>query len=245
MNLELPRNALPLRAYSIITERNLFDGSSEEAQSNQKKAVWEEIPPAQESLGLTLVGTVLRRASEQNLAIIQNQKARKQEIVYEGDELGDVTIKKVHRHKVILATERGDELLTMKFRTRRLTRDARRTSKSRRTVSARKTRGRITLDRAEIESFLQNIARANQQVRMRPHFSKGRKAGIRFSSIKSGSLFARMGLRNGDIITGVNHIPVTSPEEISELYRYLDRGGEVDLEFKRSGRPRKLKLSIR
>jgi general secretion pathway protein C len=247
LTAESTKKTLPLQAYSIIAKRNLFAGAgpSEETHSHEPEAKLEDIPPAQESLGLRLVGTVVRGESEQNLAIIQNRKARKQKIVYVGDELSEALIKRVLRQKVILTTERGDELLTMEFRSKPRTRGKSRFVKPQRSPFGRKTRGRISLDREEVGSFLQNMAQGKRQVRMRPYFNERRHAGIRLNNIKPGSLYAKMGLRNGDVIKTVNGMPLTRTKRIAELYRHLEQGGEVDLDIKRRGRNRKLQLFIR
>jgi type II secretory pathway component PulC len=53
-----------------------------------------------------------------------------------------------------------------------------------------------------------------------------------------------MGLRNGDVIKGVNDEAITSPEQAIELYESLIEGGEIALEIKRGRRNRELRYEI-
>jgi general secretion pathway protein C len=53
------------------------------------------------------------------------------------------------------------------------------------------------------------------------------------TDIKPGSIFAKMGLRNGDVIQKINDEGISSPEQAIELYQSLMEGGGIALEIKR------------
>jgi type II secretory pathway component PulC len=44
---------------------------------------------------------------------------------------------------------------------------------------------------------------------------------VQLSSIKPGSLFEEIGIQNGDTVTGVNGITVTSPQDSAALLKEL------------------------
>jgi len=233
----------PLQDYAIITERNLFGGSSEGLSEVQAEKVdIEGMPVALKSLGLKLVGTVVADKEEESSAIIEDLTSRKQEVYREGDEVKSARIKKILRHNVIINTGRRDEVLTM------LPEDS--TEKS--STPPRPTRGRptgaetssIQLDREELESQMADLNELMQQVRIRPFMEGKNPAGFLVSNIKPGSLFSKMGLRNGDVIQGVNGETITTPDQAIELYESLMEGGEIDLDIKRGRRTQKLRYAV-
>lgn len=234
----------PLQDYAIITERNLFGGSSQGLSEVQAEKVdIEGMPVAVQSLGLKLVGTVVANKPEDSSAIIEDLTSRKQEVYREGDEVKNTRIKRILRHNVIINTGRRDEVLTM------LPEEG--TEKS--SAPARPTRGRptppsetssIQLDREELESQMADLNELMQQVRIRPFMEGKNPAGFLVSNIKPGSLFSKMGLRNGDVIQGVNGETITTPDQAIELYESLMEGGAIDLDIKRGRRTQKLRYAV-
>jgi general secretion pathway protein C len=83
-----------------------------------------------------------------------------------------------------------------------------------------------------------------QQVRIRPFMEGRNPAGFLVSNIKPGSLFSKMGLRNGDVIQGVNGESITTPDQAIELYESLMEGGAIDLDIKRGRRTQKLQYAV-
>jgi general secretion pathway protein C len=233
----------PLQDYAIITERNLFGGSSQGLSEVQAEKVdIEGMPVAVQSLGLKLVGTVVANKPEESSAIIEDLTSRKQEVYREGDEVKNTRIKRILRHNVIINTGRRDEVLTM------LTEE----STERSSAPTRPTRGRptpsntssIQLDREELESQMADLNELMQQVRIRPFMEGRNPAGFLVSNIKPGSLFSKMGLRNGDVIQGVNGESITTPDQAIELYESLMEGGSIDLDIKRGRRTQKLQYAV-
>jgi general secretion pathway protein C len=233
----------PLQDYAIITERNLFGGSSQGLSEVQAEKVdIEGMPVAVKSLGLKLVGTVVANKPEESSAIIEDLTSRKQEVYREGDEVKNTRIKRILRHNVIINTGRRDEVLTM------LPEE----STERSSAPTRPTRGRpapsntssIQLDREELESQMADLNELMQQVRIRPFMEGRNPAGFLVSNIKPGSLFSKMGLRNGDVIQGVNGESITTPDQAIELYESLMEGGSIDLDIKRGRRTQKLQYAV-
>jgi general secretion pathway protein C len=233
----------PLQDYTIITERNIFGGSSQDLSEVQAEKVdIEGMPVAVKSLGLKLVGTVVANKPEESSAIIEDLTSRKQEVYREGDEVKNTRIKRILRHNVIINTGGRDEVLTM------LPEES--TEKS--LAPPRPTRGRptpsetssIQLDREELESQMADLNELMQQVRIRPFMEGKNPAGFLVSNIKPGSLFSKMGLRNGDVIQGVNGESITTPDQAIELYESLMEGGAIDLDIKRGRRTQKLRYAV-
>jgi len=234
----------PLQDYAIISERNIFGGSSQGFSEVQAEKIdLEGMPVAVQSLGLKLVGTVVADKPEDSSAIIEDLSSRKQEVYHEGDEVKNTRIKRILRHNVVINTGGRDEVLTM------MEEESTGTS----AAPARPTRGRptppsetssIQLDREELESQMADLNELMQQVRIRPFMEGKNPAGFLVSNIKPGSLFSKMGLRNGDVIQGVNGETITTPDQAIELYESLMEGGSIDLDIKRGRRTQKLRYAV-
>ena len=55
----------------------------------------------------------------------------------------------------------------------------------------------------------------------------------------------RMGLRNGDIITGVNGNDIQTVEDVMGFYESLKTAERLSLQMKRGGRPRTIEYTVR
>jgi general secretion pathway protein C len=244
LHQEVTAEVKPLQDYAVITERNLFGGNSQGLSEVQSEKIdIEGMPVAVQSLGLKLVGTAVSSKPEDSSAIIEDLSTRKQDVYREGDEVKNTRIKKILRHNVIINSGRQDEVLTMV--------EDEGTEKS--AAPARPTRGRptppsesssIQLDREELESQMADLNELMQQVRIRPFMEGRNPAGFLVSNIKPGSLFSKMGLRNGDVIQGVNGATITTPDQAIELYESLMEGGSIDLDIKRGRRTQKLRYAV-
>jgi general secretion pathway protein C len=235
-----------LKDYAVISERNLFGGSSEtlEEVPPPEEVDLEGMPVAVSSLGLKLVGTVVGNRREDSSAIIEDLSSRKQDVYSEGDEVKQARIKRILRHNVVINTGRRDEVLTMEPQEKTRQAPAPRRRPRTRARPRPSAKGSIKLEREELESQMADLGQLMQQVRIRPYFEDEEPAGFLVSNIKPDSLFSKMGLRNGDVIKGVNGEIITSPEQAIELYESLMEGGAVALEIKRGRRTQKLRYEV-
>jgi type II secretion system protein C len=256
----------PLEDYKIIAERNLFGGSEEEDSAPEEEVTPEEIPLALKNLGLKLVGTVVVDEPGKSVAIIENQRARKQEVFQEGDQVGQVLIKKIVRNNVIINKGAEELRLTMEFdekaastpakgqaiRKQRSTK-SQRSARSRRTARSRRSSSSkppameaspIRLEQEEVTSALADTDKLMEEMQIKPFKEGTDPGGFKIGKVKPGSIFAKMGLRPGDVVTGVNNEAITGVEQAEDLYSSLLEGGDIALEVKRGGRTQKLQLAI-
>ena len=257
----------PLKGYHKIWERNLFNLKKEKAPAPEKEIPVEEIALARKDLGLKLMGTVLADDSSLSRAIVHNQKTRQQEAYREGDQAGKVKIKKILRSKVIITTDKGDQLLIVDAQDFRKSGSA--SSKQRRVPTsltfpqpavaemtsgnfgskprAARTRS-ISLNRDEVEATLADTDQLLQELTISPFMQGDQPAGFIIRNIPRGSVLTKMGLRNGYVVTQLNDQAITSPDQAAEFFRTLAEGGEVTINVGRSRgvrrRPRQINLNI-
>ncbi len=224
----------PLSYYQTIVERNLFntlkDGTSQPIPIKIETL-------KQTALNLKLWGTVTGLAG-QPYAVIEEAKGRQQNLYRVGDTVQNATVKMILREKVILSVNGQDEILEIEH-----VRSLARGRQPHKTV--RKSRGqKITLKRSQIESSVKNVNELLKQVKIRPHTENGQAAGLMLSSIKRGSIFRRMGLRSGDVITGVNGSSLVSVDDALKIYESMKSSSSMSIDIKRRGRNRTIDYNI-
>ena len=225
----------PLSSFKVITERNLF-GSLDKASEDVNKEEIEELEPT--SLKIALLGTVT--GNEQNaFAVIEETDKRKQGLYKIGDSVQNATVKTILREKVVLRVGEKDEILTMEESA------ASRRDKGRGPSKSTGRGSTITVNRKDIQNSLKDINKLMSEVRIRPHFKDGQSDGLSVSRIKGGSVFSKLGLRNGDIVQQINGEPINSPDEVLALYEKLKSGSRVSLEVTRKGEPKTMNYRFR
>jgi len=227
---------------TIVAERDLPGTSKEGGTAPKEEISSEKIPLAVKDLGLRLVGTVVSDDPRKSVAIIDNRSTRKQEIYREGDGVGQVLIKRILRNKVIVETDGGDVVLTMGHEESPVISPAPQQAPRRQPPEAAVSTAR--LDREEVESALPDYSQLMRQVRVRPHFQEGQPGGFLIYNIDPDSIFADMGLENGDVITAVNGEPITITQQAVDFYNALTEGGEVVLEVKRGEDTQEIRFEI-
>jgi general secretion pathway protein C len=230
----------PLRTFSTITERNLF-GSVQKASGNKIDDDLKDVEPT--SLNLILLGTVSSDQQSAARAIIEEAGKNKQDLYKVGDSIENAVIDKILRKDVVLKVGDKYEKLTMKEPSsqdqplpgqkgrRQPLRSSRRTSGQKST---------ITVNREDMQESLKDINQLLTQVRIQPHFKDGKANGLAISRIKRGSIFSKLGMRNGDIIQQIDGNSLSSPEDIFGLYEKLRSGSQASLQISRRGRPKTL-----
>jgi general secretion pathway protein C len=100
------------------------------------------------------------------------------------------------------------------------------------------------IDRTVIDSTLGDLNKIATQARIVPSFENGVANGFKLFSIQPGSLYAAIGIENGDVIQRVNGYEINSPDKALELYQKLKEAGQVTIDVKRGGRVVKKQYNI-
>ena len=234
----------PLKDFRVVMDRNIF-GSKEKAAGGIKPTDIETLEPT--SLKVALLGTVT--GSQQNaVAVIEETDKRKQGLYRVGDSVQDAVVKMILRGKVVLRVGDKDEILTMEESSSRRASLEEEASSSRRGRRSSRASGRsasITVRRSDVQDALKNINTLLSQVRIRPHFKDGKADGLALSNIKGNSIFAKLGLRDGDVVRGVNDRPIRSPDDIVSFYNKLTSASRISLQINRRGQDSTINYRIR
>lgn len=214
--------------YRAIIKRNIF-GSGEEVSQEIRTEEIEDLQPT--SLKLSLLGTVSDN-KQNDFAVIEEINKKKQGLYRVGDSVQSAIVKKILRGKVILRVNDRDEILTMEESA------SLRTEKKDPGSKTIKKGATIMVSSSELQESLKNIHQLLSQAKIRPHFRDGRSDGLAITNIKAGSIFSKLGLKNGDIVQGIDGRNINSPDDIMEMYNKLKSGSRITLQIWRKGEQR-------
>ncbi|UCD89893.1 MAG: PDZ domain-containing protein [Desulfobacterales bacterium] len=231
----------PLSYYRTIAERNLFNTKTDVDRQPEKLDL-EALKPT--DLKLKLLGTVAGEKKD-TYAVIEEVGARQQNLYRVGDTIQSATLKTILRGKVILNVNGEDQILGIEKDSGRSER-SNYSRKSNATPLNRQSAAleNIKLKRSQIETAVQDINTLMKQVRIRPHFTNGEPDGLRVTGIRPNSIFYRMGLKSGDVITGVDGKNIVSVDDALKLYQSLQSSESLKLQLKRRGRSKTLEYNI-
>lgn len=237
----------PLSYYKAVIERNLFNTKIKTGQ--QPKLNIETLKPT--DLKLKLFGTVTGDKNKA-FAVIEETEKRRQNLYRIGDTIQNASIKMILREKVVLRVNGKDEILEIEEVSSgsrdsgRPSSIANRRSQKRRPFKRSSTADsqNITLDRSKIESAVKNVSDLMKNVRIQPHFTDGQPDGFRLTGIRPNSFFSNMGLKSGDVITGVDGKKIESVDDAFKLYQGLQSSSNIQLQLKRKGRQKNINYKI-
>ncbi|HVV48829.1 MAG TPA: type II secretion system protein GspC [Polyangia bacterium] len=86
-----------------------------------------------------------------------------------------------------------------------------------------------------LDALLGNMGALAKAARIVPEMKDGRSAGFRLLSVKADGPFAKIGLQNGDIISAINGLEMTSPDKALEVYTKLRTANHLSVGLERNG----------
>lgn len=97
---------------------------------------------------------------------------------------------------------------------------------------------------SEIDATLSNLNSIATQARIVPSFKDGQADGFKLFSIRPGSLYSKIGIKNGDVIQRINGYEITSPDKALEIYSKLKDAKGITVDLARRGKPQTLEYAI-
>jgi general secretion pathway protein C len=221
----------PADAYRIIPERNLF-GTTAKIVADQPAAA---MPPQQQDVALLidLRGTVAG-GSKYGFAIIEEKGTKKQRLVKAGDLIEGAKVLQIKRNAIDLLVGDREQTLKMSEMNEGPILPPMRGIQA--PTAAPAPAGTTIVSRREIDAGLQDMGSLLRQAQVRPYFNAGVPDGFLVSNIRSGSIYQRMGIMDGDIIQKVNDRPMKTADDMTGLLNTLKAGSGLSLTVKRRGK---------
>ncbi len=236
-----PRPAPDKGSYGGILAHNIFNadgkippilGAGEGTDPTRQDA-----PPVPSQLPIALTGTIVHVDPERSVATINLKNKNDQRAYRTGDDIeGLAKITKVERNKVILRNNNTQKLEFIEIKD---------DVKLNFGAAPVKQVGEVTvlgdkdfsLKRDDVNRLTGDLPSILQQARAIPNTGPdGQANGFRIMDIQPGSIYERLGLKQGDVIKSVNGEKVDSPQKAMELYNALKSSNNIRLGLERNGK---------
>jgi general secretion pathway protein C len=236
----------PANFYTLINKRDIFNSAPPPPPPAKEE------PPQVTQLKLKLWGVALHENHRSSYSIIEDLGAHKQG-VYGIDAAvpGGATVKKIEWDRVTLNHNGKEEVLELASKGALGAGASAKPAPAANPAAAPTGNGiqstgenEFQVPRAEVDSALENMSQLFTQIRAVPHFEGGQSIGFRLFAIRRGSLFDRIGLKNGDIITSINGTEMNDPARAVGLIQELRDVSNLRVSAIRNQQPLDLTYNI-
>ena len=225
----------PLADYALIAERDIF---------NPARGGGADAPHAALRLwGVGLQGSEAR-------AVIEDTTTHRQELYRVGDQVGGARVAAIDWDRVTLEGDGGEEVLELSPPPSAPAGATAQPPPAEAAAPAderirRTAENAFIVDRREVAGAADNMSGLMTQLRAVAEVRDGRPAGFRLFQIRDDSLFARLGLQNGDVVQRVNGAQVADPGALLAFLQRLRSEPRVALDIVRGDAPRTLVYDLR
>jgi general secretion pathway protein C len=234
--------AEPADVFKVIAERNLF-GTTDKTLADKQAA--SQTQGAQPDITSTLEvrGTVAGDA-KYGFAVIEDKTQKKQRLYKVGDTISGAKVVRIMRNSVALMVNDQEKILKVPETVEKggLPTPV---AAAAAPAPAAAPGGAIVVNRSDVAESLKDMGAMLNQAQIRPYFSAGQPNGFMLSSIRSGSLYQKIGLVDGDIVQAVNNRKLTTGDDMVELYNLLKSSPNMALKVMRQGREQNFNYTFR
>jgi general secretion pathway protein C len=247
--------AAPVQHYELDVERTakLFElplpkpQGAAEAEPEPQRAGWNAVP-VRSPLHGTLVATIVADPIRYSLAQITNPDLNETQVYAVGDRYQGARIYRVERDRVLIDNNGVNEYIdnsasaapNLGISPMPPPQAAEGANNGVRQLSE----NQYVVSKAEINNALTNMADLATKARIVPSFKNGVANGFKLFSIVPDSLYAKIGVQNGDVIRRINGYEMNSPEKALEIYQKLRDANRIEIELERRGETLRKSYSI-
>ena len=211
-------------------------------------AGWNPVP-VKSSLRATLVGTAIADPAKYSLCQIANPDLNETQVYAIGDKYQGARVYAVERERVLIDNAGVNEFI-----------DNNAAAAPNLGVTAmplvpqpangggdgvkQLSENQYVVAKAEINNALTNLSDLATKARIVPSFKNGVANGFKLFSIVPDSLYAKIGVQNGDVIRRINGYEMNSPDKALEIYQKLRDASRIEIELERRGETVRKSYSI-
>lgn len=241
----------PFADYQVIISRNLFSSLGRIPGDEVPGAIEQDNEPVKTGLPLTLIGTVILKNEARSVATLDDKGINQVYPVRAEDEIpGKLKILSIQPYKVIFRNLANGRIEFVD-----MPEDGNGPKITVGSLSSRKppsgdsgveqvAPNTFNIARTELDKNLSNINEILTQARAIPHFENGQPAGFKLVQIVPGSIYEKLGLKNGDVLKGVNGEPVDAAKAL-EMMGSLKTATQLELSVQRDGKTSNMSYNFR
>jgi general secretion pathway protein C len=226
-----------------IVKRNIFDPDAVGVEPEPGDPTADQ----QTDLAVRLLATVVVTPEIRSSALIAEDKRDGATQGYGiGDSLlGEGEIIKIEQKRVVIKRNNGDvEYLAMKDGDGKKKKKASKDDGDEEVT--KEGDNKFVVERSLVEDAVENVEKLATQIRVVPHKGPdGEIDGYRLSAIRRGSLFDKLGVKNGDIVHDVNGHALTSADGALKAYQALQSDSNFTFEVTRRNKKQTFEYEVR
>jgi general secretion pathway protein C len=101
------------------------------------------------------------------------------------------------------------------------------------------------VDRALVDKILLDPSQIMRSARIVPSIKDGKANGFKMYAIRPNSVYAKIGMQNGDTIQSINGFEITSPDKALEVYTKVKSANSLSVQITRRGQPVSMDYQIK
>ncbi len=229
----------PIAGRNLFSSKGLIPGDDIEGEGPNSDSV-----PTKSTLPLNLIGTLVMSNPAHSLATIEDKAVAQIFPVGIDDEIpGKIKVQAIEPRKVIFFNrssgrreyiELPEEQENGAFSSRISNLNAGAGA----AASVEKlSPTQFNVPRGEVDKAMADFNNLLTQARAVPNTENGLPAGYKLFQIVPGSLYDKLGLQNGDVITGLNGQVINDPGKAFEMLNELKTANHLELQVKKEGKP--------
>ncbi len=226
--------------YAAIWGRNLVNSQGLIPGEDQPNQVQDNGGlPVRTSLPFNLIGTLILVDEVRSIATIEDRSVQQVFPVRVEDEIPQkAKIIKVEARKVTFINTASGRREFIDMPEDPITNNARvQVGKPSVGATIEKQGNNYTVAKIEVDKALTDFNQVLTQARAVPNFENGLPAGYKLFQIVPGSIYDKLGLKNGDVISSLNGESINDPAKAFEMLGQLKGGAShMELGVKRDGR---------
>jgi len=249
-----PRQSVVQDPFGDIVVRNVFNSNPSPPESTAPPPSADQGPAIDPPIpygSFRLTGTVVGPTPNLSFGIIMNVARREEQVYRIGDQVDPgIVVVDIQRDSVRL--KRGGAELVLRLFDQGTPEGGAplppgAAPPGRAGMMGDSGQTRFTLDRGMVEESLspENLPRLLTQARLLPNFRAGQTDGFRVFAIQPDSLFAKIGLQNGDVLHQINDVSLENPTQFLSMFESLRSQSHITVDLVRGTERKTLEYEIR
>lgn len=227
--------------YQPILARNLFNERGLIPNLDVGDGI--DGPPVRTNLPLTLLGVIVVKDPQKSVASVDDKGANQVWAVRPGESMGpNIQVQAVEFDRMIFInkSERRREFVELPKDLIVLSRKA----SPARPGGISNEGNHYNIDRKEIDKVMANFNEVLTQARCLPNMEAGKPAGYRCFQIEKDSIYDKLGMKDDDVICGINGQPVNDPATAFNMLETFKTAPRIELCIKRGNKTMNLVYDI-